>query len=300
MSGKALRWLILTLLCLSTAINYIDRQAIAVVLPALRKDLGLSSVDYGTITTLFLLAYTVAQFGSGILIDRIGTRKGFVLSITVWSLASVAHAFADGIWSLGILRVLLGAGEAGNWPAGGKAIAEWLPRERRAFAMAVFDGGSAIGAVIAPPLIAALTLQFGWRSAFVITGALGLLWACAWWIVYRLPSDHRWLTNRDRAAVLAELDSAADSPAGVSLVAMLRSRKLWGLMLTRMIATPVWWFYVFWLPDYLNTERGFGIREIGLFGWIPFLTVDFGKLLGVPFQMACCSADGRQRWLARA
>lgn len=267
MSVKSLRGLILTLLCLSTVINYVDRQALAVVLPSLRKDLALSSVDYGTVTTLFLMAYTVAQLGSGIVIDRLSTRLGFVLFVVVWSLAAMAHAFVNGVWSLGLCRLILGLGEAGNWPAGGKAIAEWLPKSRRAFGMAVFDGGSAIGAVLAPPIVAALALSFGWRSAFVVTGVIGLLWAGTWWVVYRKPTD---------------LDEADEHPgaARVSLRGMLGERKLWGLMLTRMIATPVWWFYVFWLPDYLSKERGFGLKEIGMFGWIPFVTVDVGKLLG--------------------
>ena len=134
MNPASLRWLILALLCLSTVINYVDRQALAIVVPRLREDLGLTSVQYGTVTTLFMVAYTVAQIGSGIMIDRLGTRVGFLISVVVWSIAAVAHAFAQGVWSLGIFRLLLGIGEAGNWPAGGKAIAEWFPKSRRAFA----------------------------------------------------------------------------------------------------------------------------------------------------------------------
>ncbi|MDZ4797925.1 MAG: MFS transporter [Bryobacteraceae bacterium] len=280
MRAPSLRWLILSLLCLSTVINYVDRQALAVVVPSLRAELGLSSVDYGTITTFFLIAYTIAQLGAGVLIDRLGTRLGFVIFIVVWSVAAMAHAFAQGALSLGIFRFILGAGEAGNWPAGGKAIAEWFPKARRAFGMAVFDGGSAMGAVIAPPLVAALALTLGWRAAFVATGAAGLLWAVAFWIVYRKPAEHTWLSEEDRAMVLEEVEEAQQGRSRVSLRTMLGERKLWGLMLTRSIATPVWWFYVFWLPDYLSKERGFGLKEIGMFGWIPFVTVDIGKLLG--------------------
>lgn len=259
-----MRTFILVLLCASTVINYIDRQALAVVLPKLRTDLGLSSVDYGTVTTVFLIAYTLAQVGSGVMIDRLGTRLGFLISILVWSCAAVAHAFAQGVWSLAAFRAILGLGEAGNWPAGGKAVAEWFPKERRAFAMGVFDGGSALGAILAPPVVAALALSFGWRAAFVATGVLGFVWAVVWWFTYRTPPQ-------------AESDG---STARIPLKILMRERKLWGLMLTRMIATPVWWFYVFWLPDYLSKERGFGLKEIGLFGWIPFLTVDIGKLIG--------------------
>ncbi len=274
-----LRWWVLALLCSSTIINYVDRQALAVVLPQLRVDLGLTSYDYGVVTTAFLIAYTLAQVGSGVLIDRIGTRLGFVVSVAVWSFAAMAHAFAAGAASLIVLRCLLGLGEAGNWPAGGKAIAEWFPKHRRAFAMGVFDGGSAMGAILAPPLLAALTLTFGWRAAFVATGLAGFVWLALWLWSYWKPAQHPWLSEEDRASAAIETEDATTMKR-IPLRQLLGERKLWGLMLTRMAATPVWWFYIFWLPDYLSKERGFGIREIGMFGWIPFLTVDLGKLLG--------------------
>ena len=182
-----LRWLILSLLFLSTVINYVDRQALSVLLPTLRGELGISSSEYGTITTLFLTAYTIGQLFAGIVIDRIGTRRGFAVSIILWSLAAIAHAFARGPLSFGLLRFALGIGEAGNWPAGGKAVAQWFPQQRRAFGMAVFDGGSAVGALIAPPMVAVLALKFGWRAAFVVTGALGFIWLAAWWFIYQSP-----------------------------------------------------------------------------------------------------------------
>jgi ACS family hexuronate transporter-like MFS transporter len=266
MTESRLRWTILALLCFSTVINYVDRQALAVVLPALRGDLGITSVQYGTITTLFLIAYTAAQVASGVVIDRVGTRTGFIFCVTVWSLAAVGHAFATGPASLASLRFLLGLSEAGNWPAGAKAIAEWFPKSRRAFAMGVFDGGSAVGAILAPPVVALLALRWGWRAAFVVTGALGLVWVVAFVATYRSPAQ--------------SVPAAAKAGYLHNLGAIVRVRGLWGLMVARMVATPVWWFYVFWLPDYLNKGRGFSLKEIGFFGWIPFLTVDIGKLLG--------------------
>jgi ACS family hexuronate transporter-like MFS transporter len=260
-----MRWVILALLCVSTAINYVDRQALAVVLPALRQDLGITSVQYGTVTTLFLIAYTVAQVTSGLAIDRIGTRLGFVCCVAVWSLAAAGHAFVRGAAGLGALRFLLGLSEAGNWPAGSKAVAEWFPKNRRAFAMGVFDGGSALGAVLAPPLVALLALRWGWRGAFVATGLFGLSWVAVWLATYRPPRhEHESMAPRHLT----------------NLRTIVLQRGLWGLMITRMVATPVWWFYVFWLPDYLSKGRGFSLKEIGLFGWIPFLTVDVGKLAG--------------------
>lgn len=277
-----LRWLILSLLFLSTVINYVDRQALSVLLPTLRGELGISSAEYGTITTLFLTAYTIGQLFAGIVIDRIGTRRGFALSIVAWSFAAIAHAFARGPLSFGLLRFALGIGEAGNWPAGGKAVAQWFPQHRRAFGMAVFDGGSAVGAIIAPPMVALLALNFGWRAAFVVTGALGFIWLAAWWFIYQSPEEHRWLSEADRATATKDSGAAQTRKAtfGAALGQIIGWRQLWGLMATRMLATPVWWFYVFWLPDYLNKGRGFTLKEIGMFGWIPYLTVDIGKLIG--------------------
>jgi MFS transporter, ACS family, hexuronate transporter len=277
-----LRWLVLSLLFASTVINYVDRQALSVLLPALRTDLQLSSADYGAITTAFMLAYTVSQLLSGALIDRVGTRTGFAIAMLVWSVAAALHATASSAWSLLALRVMLGFGEAGNWPAGAKAVAEWFPQPRRAFAMGVFDGGSAIGAIVAPPLVAALALTYGWRAAFLLTGLLGFVWMAAWLLVYRGTPPN--LT-----------ESAAGAPGTprtfwASVLEVSANRQLWGLMATRLLATPVWWFYVFWLPDYLSTERGFSLLEIGLFGWIPYLTVDLGKLVG---------GAASDRWLER-
>lgn len=277
-----LRWLILFLLFLSTVINYVDRQALSVLLPTLRSELGISSSEYGTITTLFLTAYTIGQLFAGLVIDRIGTRRGFAVSIILWSLAAIAHAFARGPISFALLRFALGIGEAGNWPAGGKAVAQWFPQHRRAFGMAVFDGGSAVGAILAPPMVALLALYFGWRAAFVVTGALGFIWLAAWWFIYQAPEEHRWLSETDQVTAIKDSGAAQTRPAtfGVALRQIIGWRQLWGLMATRLLATPVWWFYVFWLPDYLSKGRGFTLKEIGLFGWIPYLTVDLGKLLG--------------------
>lgn len=279
---ERLRWCILGLLFFSTVINYVDRQALSVLLPILRGDLGLSSADYGIITTAFMLAYAVAQIPSGMWLDKVGTRFGFGAFVSLWSLAAILHAFTRGALSLGVFRSLLGLSEAGNWPAGGKTVAIWFPKERRAFAMAIFDGGSAVGAIIAPPVVAFLALKFGWRAAFIVTGALGLVWLMAWWWIYHEPSSHPWLSPEERDKVMRE--SGGARPAAASFGSAWRKivglRALWGLFVTRLVATPVWWFYVFWLPDYLSKGRGFSLQEIGFFAWIPYLTVDLGKIFG--------------------
>ncbi|MEI7732470.1 MAG: MFS transporter [Verrucomicrobiota bacterium] len=284
---------------MSTVINYVDRQALSVLLPTLRTELGLSSADYGTITTVFLAAYTIAQIPAGMWIDKIGTRLGFCISIIGWSLAAILHVFARGPLSLAIFRGLLGVTEAGNWPAGTKAVAQWFPQKRRALAMAIFDSGSAVGAVAAPPLVAFLALQFGWRAAFAVTGVLGFIWLAGWLWVYHAPQNHPWLSAEDRATVLAEVGPAQKSTGfSVPLRRIIGTRPLWGLMVTRMVATPVWWFYVFWLPDYLSNGRGFSLKEIGLYGWIPYLAVDLGKMTGGALS-DCLLAQGRSATFAR-
>ncbi|MBI5693452.1 MAG: MFS transporter [Verrucomicrobia bacterium] len=299
-SAARLRGVILGLLFLSTVINYIDRQALSVLLPTLREALNLTSQDYGTITTVFLLAYTLAQVPVGMWIDKVGTRIGFGVSIVGWSIAAALHAVVTGPVSLAVARALLGVTEAGNWPAGTKAVASWFPQKRRAFAMAVFDSGSAVGAVLAPPLVAVLALNWGWRAAFVVTGVLGFAWLVGWLWVYHAPEVHPALTPQQRDDVLRELGVSRPKPPvfGAALQRILRVRQLWGLMVTRLLATPVWWFYVFWLPDYLGTGRGFSLKEIGFYGWIPYLTVDLGKMAG-----GACSdwllARGRSATFAR-
>ncbi len=252
-------WGLLGLLSLSTAINYIDRLALSVLIADVRAELGIGPSAYGTISTLFMLAYAVSQLVSGLMIDRIGSRAGFVVCVSLWSLAGIGHALVKNVAGLAVVRVLLGLGEGGNWPAGTKAISEHMPKDRRAFAMGVFDGGSAAGAIVAPPLVAFLGLRFGWRTAFIVTGLMGFVWLAAWVLHSRPPSK-------------VPAESRRSLPPFSSV---LRLPNTWVLLMT-----PVWWFYVFWLPDYLGRERGFGLREIGMFAWIPFLVVDAGKIVG--------------------
>src|SRR5215813_9345367 len=194
---RGLRWWIVGLVFLATLINYIDRLTISVLAPVITRDLGLTNTEFGGIITWFLLAYTISQGLSGKLYDRIGTRLGFVLSITVWSIAAIAHAFARGVGSLSLFRFALGLGEAGNWPGAAKTVAEWFPPRQRAFGMAIFNSGAAIGALVAPPLIVALQLRYGWQTTFVVTGALGFFWLVLWVLFYQPPEKHRWITTEE-------------------------------------------------------------------------------------------------------
>jgi MFS transporter, ACS family, aldohexuronate transporter len=273
MKDPRLRWVIVGLVFLVTLINYIDRLTISVLAPVITKDLGLSNLQFGTIATWFLLAYTVSQALSGRLYDRIGTRLGFTVSVTIWSLAAMATAAARSFFSLSIFRFILGLGEAGNWPGAAKAIAEWFPVRERAFGMAIFNSGAALGAVVAPPLIVYLQLHYGWQSTFLLTGSLGLLWLPLWLGVYRgapASSRHPLLRPQDAAAT-GRLEAGAP---------LLHHRQVWGIVLARFITDPTWWLYITWLPKYLNDARGFSLAKIGLFAWIPYLAADIGSLSG--------------------
>jgi ACS family hexuronate transporter-like MFS transporter len=194
---NGLRWWIVSLIFLATLINYIDRQTLSVLAPLITKDLGLNNTQFAGIVTWFLLAYTISQGLSGKLYDRIGTRLGFVVSITVWSLAAIMHSFARGLVSLSLVRFVLGLGEAGNWPGAAKTVAEWFPVRQRALGMAIFNSGAAIGAMIAPPVIVWLQRQVGWPKTFVVTGMLGFGWLVLWLLFYQSPKRHRWITDEE-------------------------------------------------------------------------------------------------------
>jgi ACS family hexuronate transporter-like MFS transporter len=295
-----LRWLIIGLVFLATLINYIDRLTVSVLAPVITEALKLSNLEYASLGTWFLLAYTISQGVSGRLYDRIGARRGFTLSITVWSLAAMAHAFARGLGSLSVFRFLLGLGEAGNWPGAAKVIAEWFPVRERAFAMAIFNSGAAIGSIVAPPIIIWLQLSYGWQTTFIVTGALGLLWLALWLFCYQPPDRHPWMTDEELALIgdgatgrrgdggkerQREYGSVAPSPRRPVAPSpkwrdLLRYRQVWAIVLARLLVDPVWWLFITWLPLFLNKVHGFDLKKIGLFAWVPFVAADAGSLLG--------------------
>lgn len=282
---RGLRWWIVSLIFLATLINYIDRLTISVLAPVITKDLGLTNTEFGGVVVWFLLAYTISQGVSGKLYDRVGTRRGFTFSIVIWSAAAAAHAFARGLTSLSALRFVLGFGEAGNWPGAAKAVAEWFPVRQRAMGMAVFNSGAAIGSIVAPPLIIWLQLRYGWQTTFLVTGALGLLWLALWLVFYQTPDRHRWITDEERALIreAPEVERGAeevDSNAAPRWRDLLRHRQVWAIVVARFFTDPVWWLYITWLPLYLYNARGFSLKEIGLFAWVPYVAADAGSLLG--------------------
>lgn len=258
----------------ATVINYLDRQTLSVAAPVLRAQFHMSNVEYSRVVTAFMLAYTIMNGVSGPLIDRLGTRVGYALCIGWWSAASVLQGFARGALSLGVFRFLLGVGEAGNWPAGVKVVSEWFPPRERAMACGVFNSGSSLGAILAPPLVAFILLTFGWRTAFVTVGAVGFLWLLFWWPIYRTPA-----VAPDSAAPPVQT-KAAPAQTKINLRDTLRVRFVWAFMLAKIFMDPVWYFYIFWFPEYLKSARHFDMASIGKYAWMPFAIAGAGNFAG--------------------
>lgn len=284
---RGLRWWIVGLIFLATLINYIDRLTISVLAPLITIDLGLTNTQFGGILTWFLFAYTISQGLSGKLYDRVGTKRGFVCSIVLWSIAAMGHAFARGLASLSALRFVLGLGEAGNWPGAAKTVAEWFPIRERAFGMAIFNSGAAIGSVIAPPLIVWLSLNYGWQTTFIVTGSLGFLWLLLWLLFYQAPDRHQWLGDEERKLIqegqrveVSAEAAVAESSTQLGWLELFRYRQVWAIVLARFLTDPVWWLYISWLPKYLADARGFSLAKIGLFAWVPYVAADAGSLSG--------------------
>jgi MFS transporter, ACS family, hexuronate transporter len=279
---QGLRWLMVGLIFLATVINYVDRQTVSVLKKSISDDLGLSNPEYAAIQNAFLIAYAVSQMVSGRLYDLVGTRVGFMISIVVWSIAAVAHASARSMGSFAFWRFVLGFGEAGNWPGAAKSIAEWFPPRERALGMGIFNTGAAVGGALSPPLIAWLAASWGWRPTFVITGALGLLWLCLWLLLYRVPREHPWLGDDERAYILEGRDAVPAAGAGPRLAwrELLGYRQVWAVVVGRFLTDPIWWLYVFWLPSYFQEARGFSLAQVGWSAWFPFLAAGLGALTG--------------------
>lgn len=281
-----LRWVVVTLVAIATVINYVDRNALAVMWPEISADLGMDTNDYALIVSFFMVGYAVGQSLFGKIFDMIGTRIAFVLAIVVWSVSIMLHGAARGVVSFGLVRFSLAVGEAGNWPGATKSNAEWFPIRERALAQGIFNSGASVGAVISAPVIAYLFLQFGWRGTFVAVGVLGFVWLLPWLLVYKAPPDrHPWLTAEERQYILSGQKTEALIEGGVEQAApgwveMLRFRQSWAVIVSRFFLDPVWWLFVSWLPLYLAAEFGFDILQIGLFAWVPYVGAAIGAMFG--------------------
>ncbi len=278
-----LLWVIGFLLFLATALNYADRMVLSVVSVDIRKEFNLSPQDYSDVIALFLVAYAVMYAGSGWIVDRLGTKRGFAVFIFGWSLAQMLHTFATGKWSLATYRILLGLAEPGNWPAAAKAVAEWFPPAKRALGVGIFNAGSSMGSVIAPPLVAFITVEYGWRSAFVVTGAMGFAWLAAWLVLYNPPDRNRWLSHAEYAELAPQLPpprEATPRRENINVLRLFRRRGCWSLAVARFFTDPVIYFVIFWLPEYLRNVRNFDLSEVGKYSWVPFVFGGIGYVLG--------------------
>jgi MFS transporter, ACS family, aldohexuronate transporter len=259
------------LVCAAIAISYLDRQALPVAVAAIQKDIPLTNTEFGALTSVFLLAYALMYAGGGALIDALGTRRGFFVIMVFWSIACASHGLATGFWMLAVSRFLLGAGEGGGFPAATKTVAEWFPVGERSTAMGLINAGTAVGAVVAPPAIAAIITYGHWRWVFVACGAVGLLWTIWWLQAYRTPESTE--TN-------PEGTEKAEGREKTSWVSLLGIREVWGLVGAKFLTDAAWFFYISWLPKYLYDARGFDTKQVGYYAWVPFAASGIGSLLG--------------------
>jgi MFS transporter, ACS family, hexuronate transporter len=275
---KNLRWYIAIMLCLASELNYLDRQTLAVLIGTIKDELQLTSANYGDINAWFLLSYGVMYLVSGRVIDTIGTRRGFMFFVSGWSLANMLHVFARTVGQFSFFRGLLGVFEPGSFPGGVRAVAEWFPIKDRAMAVGIFNAGTALGSMVAAPIVSFLALQFGWRSAFLFTGALGFVWVAAWSLVYFLPKDHPRISEAELALIQEDQAAEGEHQGPAKLSTLLGMKETWGCVLARVMTDPISYFLNFWIPFYFQKERGFDLKQIGMFVWIPFAALTLGNL----------------------
>jgi ACS family hexuronate transporter-like MFS transporter len=290
------RWYVCGLLFFASVINYIDRQVIGILKPTLQQQFGWSELDYGDIVFSFQLAYAIGFLFAGRLMDRLGTRIGFAIAIVIWSIAAMAHAwvlyFGGSVAAIlavfgltysasvaGFMgaRFALGLGEAGNFPGAVKTVAEWFPRKERAFATGIFNAGTNIGALLTPLIVPVITISYGWEWAFIATGALGFIWLAVWWVLYRAPEEHPGVS----AAELAYIRSDPPEPATkMSWGKILPHRQAWTFAAAKFMTDPIWWLYLFWIPDFLYRNHGLSLTGMGLPIVIIYLIGDVGSVGG--------------------
>jgi len=278
-----LRWWITALLFLSTVINYMDRQNLSILARTIQDDLRISDIQYGYVVQAFLLAYTITYLFAGRLTDYLGTRVSMACFIVWWSVADMLTSLSRSVVSLGFFRFLLGIGEPGNYTAAPKAVSEWFPARERGLVIGIYTAGATLGATIAPPLIAYLATHFHWRTVFLFTGSLGLFWVIPWLWLYRKPEEHPRLTEEERKIITTDPAATARDeamPPEGRWRHILGRRETWLLMISRMITDPVWYFYLFWFPKYLNDARHLTLVEVGRIAWIVYLAADIGCILG--------------------
>jgi MFS transporter, ACS family, hexuronate transporter len=271
------RWIVCSLLLFATTINYIDRQVLGILAPTLQKEIGWTEVQYGYIVTSFQAAYAIGLLLVGRILDVIGTKLGFALAIVFWSLAAMAHAFARTPFGFGLARFGLGLGEAGNFPAAIKTVAEWFPKKERAFATGIFNSGSNIGAIVAPAIVPIIALTWSWQAAFLITGAIGFIWLFFWLWLYQPPEKHKRLSSGELAYIRSDAEEAVTP---IPWTRIIGRRQTWAFAIGKFLTDPVWWFYLYWIPKFLNEKHGLTLSKLGPPLIVIYLVADVGSIGG--------------------
>jgi MFS transporter, ACS family, hexuronate transporter len=259
---RGVRWTICAMLFVATSINYMDRQVIAILKPTLEHSIGMTEVSYGYIVDAFQIAYAIGLLVAGRLIDKLGTRVGYMLVMVTWSLSAMGHALAASVLEFGFARFFLGLGESGNFPAAIKTVAEWFPQNERSLATGIFNSGANVGAILAPAIVPWVTLRWGWHVAFLTTGLFSVLWIVWWFRNYRRPTDHPTLTARELRYIYQE--AAEDLGPSVPWRRLLTCRQTWAFSVAKFLTDPIWWFYLFWLPSYFSTKFNLNLSHLGL------------------------------------
>lgn len=271
------RWAICALLFFATTINYVDRQIIGILKPLLQTEFGWNEIDYSNIVFAFQVAYALGLISVGAIIDKLGTRLAFALAVVVWSLAAIGHAFARSVFGFGVARFVLGFGEAANFPASIKTVAEWFPKKERALATGIFNSGTNVAALSTPIVVPMIVASMGWEWAFIITGALGFLWLAVWWVMYQKPEEH----SRCSKEELAYIQSDADAPPkSVKWSLLFPHKETWAFSIGKFLTDPIWWVYLFWLPDFLSKKHGLDLKAMGLPLVVVYLAASVGSIGG--------------------
>jgi ACS family hexuronate transporter-like MFS transporter len=274
------RWVICALLFFATTINYLDRQVIGLLKPTLEQEFNWSEVDYGRIVMVFSGAYALGYVVFGNFIDRIGTKVGYSLSIVIWSVAAMAHAAVTNTIGFMTVRGILGLGEAGNFPAAVKAVAEWFPKKERALATGIFNSGTSIGAVVAPILVPWILGAYGWEEAFLITGATGFIWLLFWWFLYEIPSRKKRLSAAEYAFIHSDNEQVASDAAPIKWSQLLGIRQTWVFICGKLLTDPIWWFFLFWLPSYFATTFNLDLKKPSMHLAIVYTATTLGSIGG--------------------
>jgi len=275
------RWTVVALLFFATTINYLDRQVIGLLKPTLETAFRWSETDYSTVVMAFTSAYALGLLLFGRIIDRIGTKKGYIISIIAWSVAAIGHAFARSTFGFGVARAALGLGEAGNFPAAIKAVAEWFPKKERALATGIFNSGANIGAVVAPVMVPWILGIWGWEEAFIITGAIGFIWLFFWWIYYGIPSRQSRLSKAEYDYIHSDADEAGGAgEKPVSWGQLFKIRQTWAFVFGKLLTDPIWWFFLFWLPSYFSTTFQIDLKKPSLELVIVYTATTIGSIGG--------------------